>query len=102
MIVRRTAYGLTKAVIQSMNNHDIDRIKCQCKDEFSNILDSFFDSFTSRCEEHKDTGIPTLDEIENIWGQLSLETRELYSKMIGEAISNIDESEAISSKKENT
>lgn len=85
-----------------MKKQVFNNIKEQCKDEFSNIVDQFFDSFTDKCEEHKDTGTPTLAEIESIWDQLSLETRDLYAKMIGDAISNIDETDVIKLKKENT
>ena len=78
------------------------KIKDQVKDELNSAVDSFFDSFVQKSNEHTDTKIPTLSEIESIWGQLTLETRDLFSKMIGNAISQLDESEAIELKKENT
>ena len=85
-----------------MDTDAYSKIKDQVKDELNNAVDSFFDSFTQRSNEHADTKIPTLSEIESIWGQLSLETRDLFSKMVGDAISQLDESEAIELKKANT
>ena len=73
-------------------------IKSHFKDEFSNLIDEFFDSMTKKLSEHPDAKMPTLTEIESMWGQLTTETRDLYSKMVGETISQMDESEAIALK----
>ena len=85
-----------------MNNTSINEIKNQVKDEFNDMIDEFFNTLVKKGNEHTDTKIPSLTEIETIWGELTSETRDLYSNMLGDAISQMDESEAISSKKENT
>ena len=87
---------------QPMKDKDYKEIKNQVKDEFNDLIDEFFDKFVEIGNAHKETHIPTLTEIESIWGKLTSETRDLYSTMIGDAISRMDESEVIASKKENT
>ena len=47
-------------------------------------------------------GIPTIDQIENIWSKLDSETRDIFVNMISRSISSVNESEIISSKKANT
>ena len=84
-----------------MKNRDFKEIKDQFKDEINDIIDSFFDQLVQKSNDHEDTKIATLNEIESIWGELTQETRDLYSKIIGSAITRMDESEVIASKKEN-
>ena len=47
-------------------------------------------------------GIPTIDQIENIWSKLDSETRDIFVNMISGSISSVNESKIISSKKANT
>ena len=84
-----------------MKNKDFKDIKDQFKDEINDIIDSLFDQLVQKSNNHENTKIATLNEIESIWGELTQETRNLYSKIIGSTISRMDESEAIASKKEN-
>ena len=84
-----------------MKNKDFKEIKDQFKDEMNDIIDSLFDQLVQKSNDHEDTQIATLNEIESIWGNLTCETRNLYSKMIGSTISKMDESKVIASKKEN-
>ena len=84
-----------------MKNKDFKEIKDQFKDEMNDIIDSLFDQLVQKSNDHEDTQIATLNEIESIWGSLTSETRNLYSKIIGSAISRMDESKVIASKKEN-
>jgi len=44
----------------------------------------------------------TLHEIERLWGELQSSTNSIYSDMIRELMSNVDESQLIRKKKENT
>ena len=44
----------------------------------------------------------TIEQIENMWSKLDVETRNIFVNMISGSISSINESEIISSKKENT
>ena len=84
-----------------MKNKDFKEIKDQFKDEMNDIIDSLFDQLVQKSNDHEDTRIATLNEIESIWGNLTYETRNLYSKIIGSTISRMDESKVIASKKEN-
>lgn len=47
-------------------------------------------------------GIPTINQIEAMWSKLDTETRNIFVKMVSGSINSLDESELISSKKENT
>ena len=47
-------------------------------------------------------GVPTIDQIENIWSKLDSETRDIFVNMISGSISSVNESKIISSKKANT
>ena len=44
----------------------------------------------------------TLHEIERLWGELQSSTNNIYSDMIRELMSKVDESQLIRKKKENT
>jgi len=44
----------------------------------------------------------TISEIEQLWGELQDRTNNIYSDMVRELMSNVDESDLIRRKKENT
>ena len=44
----------------------------------------------------------TISEIEQLWGELQDKTNNIYSDMVRELMSNVDESDLIRRKKENT
>ena len=46
--------------------------------------------------------IPTIDDIEDLLGNLRSKTRDIYLKAVSDTVNNFDESELIDSKKENT
>ena len=50
----------------------------------------------------ENNGVPTINQIEKMWSKLDSETRNIFVNMISGSISSINESELISSKKENT
>lgn len=47
-------------------------------------------------------GVPTINQIEDMWSKLDSETRNIFVNMISGSINSINESELISSKKANT
>ena len=49
----------------------------------------------------ENNGVPTINQIEKMWSKLDSETRNIFVNMISGSISSINESELISSKKEN-
>ena len=50
----------------------------------------------------KNGGVPTINQIEDMWSKLDSETRNIFVNMISGSIGSVNESELISSKKENT
>ena len=50
----------------------------------------------------KNGGVPTINQIEDMWSKLDSETKNIFVNMISGSISSINEGELISSKKANT
>ena len=50
----------------------------------------------------KNGGVPTINQIEDMWSRLDSETKNIFVNMISGSISSVNESELISSKKVNT
>ena len=59
-------------------------------------------NYSKAFEESSNNGVPTINQIEKMWSKLDSETRNIFAKMISGSISSINESDLISSKKENT
>ena len=68
--------------------------------ELIEALKHYSDAFSKSSSENG--GVPTINQIEDMWSKLDSETRNIFVKMISGTISAIDESEYISSKKEST
>jgi hypothetical protein len=67
--------------------------------ELSRLMEDFKEQFAERTQ-HPENFL-TMSEIERMWGELRHYTSEIYSDMIMEAMSNIDEGELIRKKKQN-
>ena len=50
----------------------------------------------------KNGGVPTINQIEDMWSKLDSETKNIFVNMISGSISSVNESGLISSKKANT
>ena len=68
--------------------------------EIERLLDSFKEDFKLKTSD-ADNFI-TIHEIERMWSELQQNTLNIYSDMVRELINEIDESELIRKKKENT
>ena len=63
---------------------------------------SYLESFDSSFEDavaQSAVGIPTMDQVETIWGNLSEYTREAYSETVSEYLNSLDEKKVVASKK---
>ena len=68
--------------------------------ELIEAIKNYSRTFTQAVTES--SGIPTINQIEAMWSKLDTETRNIFVKMVSGSINSLDESELISSKKENT
>jgi hypothetical protein len=69
-------------------------------EELSRLIDDFKERFAAGTKNPEN--FLTMSEIEKMWGELRHYTSEIYSDMLMEAMSNIDEGELIRKKKRNT
>ena len=69
-------------------------------DQIEEAVKEYFISYNDKSKGSQQ--VPTIDEIEDMVSELKYKTRDIYLNMIGESLNNTDESELISSKKENT
>lgn len=51
-------------------------------------------------KEQGENGVPTAREIEDMWGQLLANTKDIYAHHISERLNNVDERPMIARKKE--
>ena len=75
-------------------------LKSEIMDQLEEAVDEYFASFKAKSSNQN--SLPTIDEIEDLLGNLRSKTRDIYLKAVSDSISNFNESELIDSKKENT
>jgi len=75
-------------------------MKSEIMDQIEEAVDGYFISYNDKSKGNKQ--VPTIDEIEDMISELKNKTRDIYLKMIGDSLNNTDESEMITSKKENS
>ena len=68
--------------------------------EIERLMEEFKDKFKEGTSGADD--FMTISEIEKLWGELQDKTNNIYSDMVRELMSNVDESDLIRRKKENT
>lgn len=76
-------------------------------DAIANAEDELLEAIRNYSKAFKDSasknnGIPTINQIEDMWSKLDSETKNIFVTMISGSISSVNESELISSKKANT
>ena len=83
-----------------MNSNDekFDAILADIEDRMLDALHEFDSSFR---QSVVDSGAPTIDQIENYWERLDLESRKIWLDGISDYLSAINEKELIARKKEN-
>lgn len=79
---------------------DERELKSEIMDQLEEAVDEYFASFSAKSSNGG--SLPTIDDIETLLGDLKSKTRDIYLKMVSDSINNVDESELIASKKENT
>ena len=70
------------------------------EDELLEAVRDYSKAFAESASESN--GVPTINQIEDMWSKLDAETKNIFVNMISGSISAIDESGLISSKKANT
>lgn len=68
--------------------------------EIERLIDAFKQNFKARTSD-VDNFI-TIHEIERMWGELQKSTLNIYSDMVCDLVSSVDEGDLIRKKKENT
>jgi molecular chaperone GrpE (heat shock protein) len=82
--------------MKQSNNTDVQsRIE-----ELERLLKDFKEKFETGTSDSEN--FLTMHEIERMWSELRGNTDYIYSDMLGELMSNMDESDLIRKKKENT
>ena len=81
-------------------NEAYDKIITEAENELIEAVRNYSKAFVRASAENN--GVPTINQIEDIWRKLDLETRDIFVKMISGSISTSENSSMISSKKENT
>jgi hypothetical protein len=76
-----------------------DELDRNYKDELSRLIDDFEWKFAEKTKNPEN--FLTMPEIERMWGELRHHTSEIYSDMVMNAMSTIDEGELIRKKKRN-
>ena len=82
------------------NNKTFDEVIANAEHELVEALKKYSQAFIESSSQND--GVPTINQIESMWSKLNDDTRKIFVDMISGSISSINESELISSKKENT
>ena len=82
----------------SDNDEKFDAILANLEDQMLDALHSFDASFR---ESVKDSGAPTMDQIEIYWKRLDTESKKIWLDSVSDYLSAINEKELIARKKGN-
>ena len=95
---------MQRQMIVAMKNRtpckDERELKSEIMDQLEEAVDEYFASFKTKSNDRN--SLPTIDDIEDLLGNLRTKTRDIYLKAVSDTVNNFDESELIDSKKENT
>lgn len=83
-----------------MDNEAFNEAIALAEDELIEAVRNYSKAFAEASSNNN--GVPTINQIEDIWCKLDSETRNIFIKLISGSISASEESALISSKKENT
>ncbi len=75
------------------------KMKSEIMDQIEEAVDEYLSSYNDNSKGNKQ--VPTIDELEDMISELKSKTRDICLKMIRDSLNSTDESEMISSKKEN-
>lgn len=82
------------------NNEAFNDTIANAEHDLVEALKNYSKAFAKSATENN--GIPSINQIENMWSKLDSETRNIFVNMISGSINSVNESEIISSKKVNT
>lgn len=83
-----------------MDNEAFNEAIALAEDELIEAVRNYSKAFVEASSNNN--GVPTINQIEDIWCKLDSETRNIFVKLISGSISASEASALISSKKENT
>lgn len=87
-------------IMDNTNSKSFDEVIANAEYELVEALKNYSKAFIESSSESN--GVPTINQIENMWLKLNDDTRKIFVELISGSISSVNESELISSKKENT
>ena len=82
------------------NNKEFNDSIANAEHDLIEAVRNYSKAFIESSSENN--GVPTINQIENMWSRLDSETKNIFVNMISGSISSVNESELIASKKENT
>ena len=91
---------MKRKIMENSNRKKYTDVMAEAEAELVTALKNYSNVFIRYCSENN--GIPSMNQIEDIWKILDDETRNVFIKMISGSISSVDESIQISLKKANT
>ena len=91
--------GWSDYIMDNYNNETFNDVIANAEYELIEAVRNYSKAFAQSSTENG--GIPTINQIEQLWSKLDTETRNIFVKMISGSISSINESEMVSSKKVN-
>lgn len=83
-----------------MSNPEFEKAIEEAKQKLTDMIDNYLEELKRKTGSLDD--FPTIDQIEEMWGNLNSEASRLYAEITEKAISHINERKLIESKKENT
>lgn len=87
-------------IMDNTSSKSFDEVIANAEYELVEALKNYSKAFIESSSESN--GVPTINQIENMWLKLNDDTRKIFVELISGSISSVNESELISSKKENT
>lgn len=83
-----------------MDNEALKDAIALAEDELIEAVHNYSKAFVEASTEN--SGVPSINRIEDIWCKLDSETRNIFVNLVSKSISASEESSLISSKKANT
>ena len=85
--------------MDNYENETYNNAIIEAEDELIEAVRNYSRAFIKASSDNN--GVPTVNQIEDMWSKLDTETRNIFVKLVSGTISASEESELISSKKAN-
>ena len=84
---------MTVAMKNRTSYKDERELKSEIMDQLEEAVDEYFASFKARSSNQN--SLPTIDEIEDLLGNLRSKTRDIYLKAVSDSINNLPQSQIL-------